>query len=912
MATSFNVYAFDCGTTNWRVSCLICHEIITNKGTSKIEPLGQPQPVALTTFNTGGHFIPAALLLNNKGEVQSYGQSAYDFACDPENLPHLRDAFKLCIGNNQPILPLEPSQRYSHQEALKYTQLLLSQILQQLDKEKPGSLARESGNYFLFAHPVHWGCELSDGEIEGQILADFAKTIKEVFPTELRNNIHFVPEPEGALLSLMRSEQLTDIGNKYTLVVDVGGGTTDFVVGQWTSEGLQDIRHYGGLHGGGLFDHNLAEYLADVLKVPPEQRELAWSELRHYGQRLKESLSRQVQLNPSVSVTMKIMLELPGKDGESVLLSQKINFTNSDFENQAKNSIAGLNNLILKALVEMDLRKSDIAQVVLVGGGSHLYLVPELLKETFGNSMSVVYDVTAEQTVVQGVALWLTRPKPKPSGWAGIIYDFSASSFITFPKDFTPENQGWALNYILGTLLTTDNISETPRWSLFKNEDYCVVGITCKSYHGKNNLFIGYVTHVYPEYGLLPIISYSSKNIEDFKPLSRYITEAKNGQLPLQSNYERVSYSEVTNHPDLDNNKYQLNTDIQKIYIWSDSETERKNLWLATAQYARDFLDKSVSVCIGLESQTDALDSLFLNATVSQAKQTSKIQLKRDSLTDEKIKITILGNCGAGQACYLLAMYAAMRQGINGFILSTQDLKDDIVLTEMWKALVDSKRWPGCTSDSSQHINFEARYLSKKLITLDWLDCWRSAFLNLNLDKHPTVIELREHLMTSSGILLIVDGGDLSHKTNSQKLVSTESGSMLWHLSKVAKKHGTVPVCIVITKYDLCMERDKDEIIQDIMSLFNPLFAPGSDWLVSIIPVSLGKELATDWKQGKIEPFNVHLPILFMLYGYFCHQYVHKRTGDKQDVQKYLKLLASQLRELPVYLGGKEMKIELG
>ncbi len=178
MATSFNVYAFDCGTTNWRISCLSCQELISNNGTSKIEPLGQTQPVALTTFSTGGHFLPAALLLNDNGEVQSYGQNAYDLACDPENLPYLRDAFKLCIGNNQSISPLEPSQRYSHQEALKYTQLLLCQILQQLDREKPGSLARESGNYFLFAHPVHWGREISDGEIKGQILAYFAQVIQ--------------------------------------------------------------------------------------------------------------------------------------------------------------------------------------------------------------------------------------------------------------------------------------------------------------------------------------------------------------------------------------------------------------------------------------------------------------------------------------------------------------------------------------------------------------------------------------------------------------------------------------------------------------------------------------------------------------------------------------------------------------
>lgn len=53
MATSFNVYAFDCGTTNWQISCLSCQEIITNKGSSKIETLGQPNLLLsqlLTTY----------------------------------------------------------------------------------------------------------------------------------------------------------------------------------------------------------------------------------------------------------------------------------------------------------------------------------------------------------------------------------------------------------------------------------------------------------------------------------------------------------------------------------------------------------------------------------------------------------------------------------------------------------------------------------------------------------------------------------------------------------------------------------------------------------------------------------------------------------------------------------------------
>lgn len=146
-------------------------------GTRKLQPVSEPQVVALTTFTSTGHSLPAALLLDTNGRVQSYGQNVYDLAREPARLPYLRDAFKLCIGNCQLPVALNPLCRYTHKEALIYTQLLLSQVIEQLEREKPGSFAKGSGNLFFFAHPVHWGCEKSDGQIEGQILADFAGAV---------------------------------------------------------------------------------------------------------------------------------------------------------------------------------------------------------------------------------------------------------------------------------------------------------------------------------------------------------------------------------------------------------------------------------------------------------------------------------------------------------------------------------------------------------------------------------------------------------------------------------------------------------------------------------------------------------------------------------------------------------------
>ncbi|MFO1432539.1 MAG: hypothetical protein U1F76_20790 [Candidatus Competibacteraceae bacterium] len=321
--TQRDIYAFDCGTTNWRLYRLSCEQ-----DANGWPPLSDPQRVALTTFK--GSQLPTALLLDERNQVLSYGDNAYEQARDAEWRPSLRDAFKLCLGNLQSVDLLEPRRRYTHQEALDYTRLLLEKVINQLGREKHGSL--ENKSLFLFVHPIHWGKEQMNGLLEGEILPDFAAMVRSCFPEPPRDNVHFVTEPEAALQSLTQSGQLQKLGDKMTLVVDVGGGTTDFVAGCWTAAGLQDVRTYGEAHGGGLFDSDLAAYVAEMLRVPETQRAAVWTELCHYGRELKEALSRQMRMDESQPVAMKIMLEVNGENSAPTVLSQRLQFNQKEFE----------------------------------------------------------------------------------------------------------------------------------------------------------------------------------------------------------------------------------------------------------------------------------------------------------------------------------------------------------------------------------------------------------------------------------------------------------------------------------------------------------------------------------------------------------------------------------------------------
>ena len=80
------LYAFDCGTTNWRIFLLNFEQHGDRR-----QPVSEPQKVGLTTFVDGR--LPAALLLEDDGKGLNYGDAAR--ICDPR----LHDAFKLHIGH---------------------------------------------------------------------------------------------------------------------------------------------------------------------------------------------------------------------------------------------------------------------------------------------------------------------------------------------------------------------------------------------------------------------------------------------------------------------------------------------------------------------------------------------------------------------------------------------------------------------------------------------------------------------------------------------------------------------------------------------------------------------------------------------------------------------------------------------
>ena len=240
----------------------------------------------------------------------------------------------------------------------------------------------------------------------------------------------------------------------------------------------------------------------------------------------------------------------------------------------------------------------------------------------------------------------------------------------------------------------------------------------------------------------------------------------------------------------------------------------------------------------------------------------------------EDIKITMLGTTGAGKTSYLLGMYAVMQTGIQGFTLAAKDMDLDLELTERWEKLISvtgADRWPTPNAATMEYYGFDFSYGFRPLMGFQWLD-YRGLALS-DRSTEQDVADLVEYLTESQCLFLSISGEHLVDQITPNTVREIKSDRMNQFIQQyisITKQPNTqnpFPVVIVITKYDLCHHRDKNEIVADVKKLFQALFTPNSGWLVMICPVSLGKELCDDPDNANIVPVNVHLPMVFAAYA---------------------------------------------
>jgi hypothetical protein len=390
------LFALDCGATNWRL-----YRADYKHTNGDVSLLGEPQPSPLTSFSE--RRLPAVLCLNPEGKaLEGFGEIAQQQLEQENSRERVREYFKPCIGSHLEESPLAHQKRYTHTQAMQYTRMLLEAVLDQIRQEKWRAQPFDDRLWFTFAYPIHWRYDH-----EGKIFEEYRQLVEDCFGDDFKQ-IRFVAEPEGAILGLQNNgllERQTNPG--VTLIIDVGGSTTDFVAGEIdpVSGKLDFLGRHGAPFGGGLYDAELAKYIAVELNIPATalaDDPSALVSLRISGQRLKESLSRQMLFPGKLSRVHQRTVTLVMPDG--TVYRRTVALGEAQFNEVTNHLNQAFAELMDYALQKMSLETSRVGQVVLVGGGSQLFTITNHLRERFGPERVVLAD-NPDEIVVQGIGL---------------------------------------------------------------------------------------------------------------------------------------------------------------------------------------------------------------------------------------------------------------------------------------------------------------------------------------------------------------------------------------------------------------------------------------------------------------------------------------------------------------------------
>lgn len=253
------------------------------------------------------------------------------------------------------------------------------------------------------------GKDYSAEEISSYILADLAKVASDYYGEEVKRVVITVPawfndvqrkatklagelaglevlriinEPTAAILSAGMDKENKE---RLVLVNDLGAGTEDVSICE-VSEGMVEVLASDGdvFLGGQNYDNALVNYMADeFMKDHPgidlRKDNMAYARLIEAAEKAKCELSTSIQTEvnlPYITV----------QDGVPQMLVMTI--TRAKFEQLTADLTKQVIEIANRALIKAKKTKSDITDILLVGGSSRIPAVQEALKNEFGDKLN--------------------------------------------------------------------------------------------------------------------------------------------------------------------------------------------------------------------------------------------------------------------------------------------------------------------------------------------------------------------------------------------------------------------------------------------------------------------------------------------------------------------------------------------
>jgi molecular chaperone DnaK len=205
-----------------------------------------------------------------------------------------------------------------------------------------------------------------------------------------------INEPTAAALAygLDKKEK-----NEVIAVYDLGGGTFDISILE-LGDGVFEVKSTNGdTHlGGDDFDSRLIDFLADEFK---KQESIDLRKDPMAMQRLKDAAEKaKIELSSSQKTNVNLPFITADQSGPKHL---SIDITRSRFEQLVEDLVKRTMGPCEKAIKDAKIKKSEIDQIILVGGSTRIPRIQEAVKEFFGKEPSK--GVNPDEVVAVGAAI---------------------------------------------------------------------------------------------------------------------------------------------------------------------------------------------------------------------------------------------------------------------------------------------------------------------------------------------------------------------------------------------------------------------------------------------------------------------------------------------------------------------------
>ncbi len=204
-----------------------------------------------------------------------------------------------------------------------------------------------------------------------------------------------INEPTAASLAYGLDKK----GDEKIAVFDLGGGTYDISILE-LGDGVFEVKSTNGdTHlGGDDFDQKLIDFLADKFKTD-EGIDLRKDAMAL--QRLKEAAEKaKVELSSTTQTTVNLPFITATEDGPKHM---NIDITRAQFEKLVSDLVDRTIPPMEKALKDAGMSKSDIDDVILVGGSTRIPKIQEVVEKFFGKKPN--RSVNPDEVVAVGAAI---------------------------------------------------------------------------------------------------------------------------------------------------------------------------------------------------------------------------------------------------------------------------------------------------------------------------------------------------------------------------------------------------------------------------------------------------------------------------------------------------------------------------